>query len=146
MTKREKLSKNEIQSLQEFVGKCVMENVSFPPVQVGANRANIQEIMHNRSIESLGTYNDFLEKQSGKTSRVDRINGTDQEKKIDNSSVTYTEAVNNIDLIIKHKLYSEYKEKVSKRLKEINEKLNDMQSPAELKAKLKKEQKALESI
>ena len=143
MTKREKLSKAELQKLQEFVGKCVIENVTFPPIQMGGSSATIQEIMHNRSVETLGKYNDFLETQSGKVSRLDRINGLEKEKRIGNSSITYTEAVSNIDLIIKNKVYEEYKAKIDARLKEINNELESLETPKEKKSKLEKEKKAL---
>lgn len=143
MTKREKLTKSELQSLQEFVGKCVMENVAFPPIQMGGANATVQDIMHNRSVDSLGKYNDFLESQASRVSRIDKINGKDSDKKIGNSSVSYTEAVSQIDLIIKNKLYAEYKEKMAERLKEINKELEMIETPAEKKSKLLKEKKAL---
>lgn len=143
MTKREKLTKSELQSLQEFVGKCVMENVAFPPIQIGGANATVQDIMHNRSVDSLGKYNDFLESQASRVSRIDKINGKDSDKKIGNSSVSYTEAVSQIDLIIKNKLYAEYKEKMAERLKEINKELEMIETPAEKKSKLLKEKKAL---
>lgn len=143
MTKREKLTKSELQSLQEFVGKCVMENVAFPPIQMGGANATIQDIMHNRSVDSLGKYNDFLESQASRVSRIDKINGKDSDKKIGTSSVSYTDAVSQIDLIIKNKLYIEYKEKMSERLKEINKELEMIETPAEKKSKLLKEKKAL---
>jgi hypothetical protein len=143
MTKREKLSKIESAKLQDFVGKCVIENVTFPPVQMGGSNSTIQEIMHGRSVDTLGKYNDFLETQSGKVSRLDRINGSEKAKRIGNSSVTYAEAVENIDLIIKNKLYEEYRAKVEDRVKEINKDLESLETPKERKTKLEKEKRAL---
>ena len=138
MTKREKLTKAETQSLREFVGECVLSNVVFPPTQMGGSSITIQELLHNRAVDSLGKYADFLEQQGGKLSRIDKINGV-QEKKISGSSVTFTQAIEMIDLIIKNKMYDEYRASVEKKVIEIKKELEKMETPKERKAKLEKE-------
>jgi hypothetical protein len=136
--KRENLTKSEKQELHQFAGKCVFENVVFPPMQMGGQGTTIQDLIHSRSADSLGKYADHLETQGGKMTRTDKINSI-QEKKISGSEVTYTDAVKMIDLIIKHKLYEEYREKVAAKRAELKEELERLETPKERKAKLKAE-------
>lgn len=142
-TKREKLSTAEQKQLLDFVGRCVIENVQFPSTSIGSNNTSIQELLHSRSVESLGTYNDYLETQSGKVSRAERIIGAAKEKTFSNTKVTYTEAISNIDLIIKQKLNQEFEEKNRKRALELKKELESLETPNERKAKIKAEMKAL---
>ena len=116
--KRENLTKTETTKLRDFVGNVVMNNVVFPPTQMGASSITIQELLHSRTTESLGKYADFLETQSDKISRTDRLNGV-KEKTISGSDITFTEVIEVIDLIIKHKLALEQAAYVEKKKIEI---------------------------
>lgn len=142
-TKREKLTTSEQKQLTDFVGRCVIENVQFPSSTIGASNTTIQEILHNRSVESLGTYNDYLETQAGKVSRAERIIGAGKEKTFGNSKITYSEAISNIDLIIKQKLNQEFEERNRKRALELKKELESLETPNERKNKIKAELKAL---
>jgi len=138
MNKRENLNKNETQKLRDFVTECVMSNVVFPPTQMGGSSITVQELLHSRSVDSLGKYADFLEQQGGKISRTDKINGV-KEKTISGSAITFGEAIENIDLIIKHKLAEEQKIITAQKIINIKKELENMKTPKEKRADLEKE-------
>ena len=140
--KREKPSKAELQELDEFVLECVHSNVVFPPTQLGGSGTSIQELRHNRTVESLSKYADFLETQGGKVSRLEKIN-TIQEKVITGSKVPYSVAVRGIDLITKIKLYEEEKARIEKRKREIKSELDELKTPKEKRAELERELESL---
>ena len=136
--KRENLTKAETAKLREFVGNVVMNNVVFPPTQMGGASITVQELLHQRTVDSLGKYADFLETQSDKISRTDRLNGV-KEKTISGSDITFSEAIEVIDLIIKHKLALEQAAFIEKKKIEIRKELDSLKTPKERKAELEKQ-------
>jgi predicted DNA-binding protein YlxM (UPF0122 family) len=127
------LTQEEKLTFDNFIVKTVSENVTFPSTQMGARNITIQELIHNRTIESLGEYADFLEKQAPKVSRIDRMKGI-EEKTISNSDITFKEVVNFIDIVIKMKSIKNVENKKMKELSEIEEELQMLQTPEERKA------------
>lgn len=133
--KRENLTKTESQKLHDFAAECVMSNVTFPPIQMGGSSVTIQDLLHGRSVDSLAKYAEFLETQGGKISRLEKINGV-KEKTISGSDITYAEAVEAIDLIIKHKLAAEQAAKVAQTRIELQKELDSMKTPKERRAEI----------
>lgn len=136
--KREKPSKAELQEFDAFIVECVNGNVVFPPTQLGGSGATIQELRHNRTVESLAKQTDSLETQGGKVTRLDKIN-TVQEKMIAGSRMTYSAAVRGLELLIKIKLYDEEKSRIEKRKREIKAELDELKTPKEKRAELERE-------
>jgi hypothetical protein len=143
--KREDLSKTEAQKLRDFVTDCVMSNVTFPPTQIGGQSITIQDLLHSRTVDSLGKYADFLEQQGGKISRADRILGV-EEKTIGSSKITFAQAISTIDLIIKHKLAEDQRASLVKKRIAIKAELDNMKTPKEKKAELEKELANLDKV
>lgn len=141
--KRDNLTKQEAQNLRDFVTDCVMSNVAFPPTQMGGQSITVQDLLHSRTVDSLGKYADFLEQQGGKISRMDRINGV-QEKTIGTSKITYAKAIETIDLMIKHKLAEDQRASLLKKKIELKAELDSMKTPKERRAELEKELLALD--
>lgn len=122
----------EQQQLNEFIGKCVINNYSFPGVRVGTSNITIQELYHNYSVKALNDYADVLERSNKRTSRNDKSS----EKKVYNTDITYSEFVSVIDIIVKDKEQKEAATKNDAKIKELESKLEAFKTDDERKAEL----------
>jgi uncharacterized protein YukE len=143
MEKKEKLSEKEQEQLKEFYSKCVDENATFPSPIPGTNDINIIELVHYKSIQTLDRIADTLEKGIQNVSRTEKRKGI-SEKTLKNSTISYKDAIDAIDLLIKKKEYEEYSEKIKNEISELKSKIDDLSSPEELKIKFIEKLKTLE--
>jgi hypothetical protein len=129
------LSPEEKLTFDNFIVKAVSSNITFPAIQMGARNITIQELIHQRTLTSLGEYADFLEKQAPQVTRIERMSGV-KEKTISNSDISYKELINFIDLVIKMKQIEVEENKVQSELADIDRELTKLTSPTERKAQL----------
>lgn len=66
------LTTEEKAKLNNFIGSAVYNNIAFPPMVMGGANMTVQDIFHNRTIQSLEKYADFLEKADGSLSRTEK--------------------------------------------------------------------------
>jgi len=99
-------------------------------------------------------YGTFMEGNSIYESKLDNngllIMGNEgkgiSEKTLKNSTISYKDAIDAIDLLIKKKEYEEYSEKIKNEISELKSKIDDLSSPEELKIKFIEKLKTLELL
>ena len=114
---------------KDFIASAVEKNAKFPPEKVGRASLSIQELLHDKSIEELSAYIDFLEKNFTQ-SRAQMIKSAGGEIRI--AGFAKSTVIRNLDEILKKKLNSRDLEAKKQALKEIDEQLEEL-TPKEIK-------------
>lgn len=86
--------------LYEFVGTCVLHNITLPPTIAGGRPVTVQELIHNRSVESLERYADMLERESPRVSRTQKRKG--EPERMVHPQLSFKQLVEAVDLIIEY--------------------------------------------
>lgn len=135
------LTSEEKAKLNNFIGSAVYNNIAFPPMAMGGANITVQDIFHNRTIQSLERYADFLEKADSSLSRTEKRNNLTSRTITASTGVTvsYKEIIDFIDLVIKDKLYNAYVTQRDERIKALETKLKGTLSKKEVKAQLEAE-------
>lgn len=134
------------EKLNLFIGKCVYENILFPPLGIGREKVTIQELIHDYTNGQLSDYIDFLEKNANQNTRKDRLRGI-TEKTIFDSNLTFKEAVDVLDILLNDKIEKAKKEKIQIQIAELNKERETLNTPEERRAILDEKIKSLtESI
>ena len=92
------MKEEQLARLHAFIGKCVINNLTLPPTLMGGRRVTVQELLHNRSVESLERYADLLENEAPKVSRTNRRLG--EKERMAAEGVSYTELIQAVDDMI----------------------------------------------
>lgn len=133
--KLEKLTPEENTSLFSFIGKCVLENISFPGRTIGTDNITVQELLNNYTISNLQDYGSFLHKKY--MTDDDPFKQGRKEKTF--GSISVKEVVNALLLIIKHKTYVSEKIRIDKKILNLQSELEKHKTPDEIKAELEKQ-------
>jgi len=130
--KPQKLSDSEQQVFISFIGKAVLENVSFPSQTIGTENVTVQELLNNKTIYQLDKYGEFIEKTFlTKSSKF----GKNRALKTW-GSINAENLVDFICLCIKHKEYETHAESVNLKIYNLEKQLENLKSPDEIKADL----------
>lgn len=92
------MKEEQLARLHAFIGKCVINNLTLPPTLMGGRRVTVQELLHNRSVESLERYADLLENEAPKVSRTNKRLG--EKERMAAEGVSYTELIQAVDDMI----------------------------------------------
>jgi hypothetical protein len=133
--KKENLTVEEKAKLNAFYAECVSENVIFPSLVPGTNGLTIQELVHRRNIKTLDNYADFLDKQKSNISRTEKREGA-SEKTISGSKITFSRAVEMVDLIIKNIEYENLLNDQAYLIEKFQKELDNLKTPEERRKEL----------
>lgn len=142
MTKVENLTQAEKETLKNFIGTCVFEGAKFPSNTVGVNTVTIQELFNERTIDSLESYGDMIEKRNNQQ-------GSSFKSKrgpLKFGGILATDLINALHLIIKYKEYEAYKAKLNKKIAQLKAEIQEAKTPQELRAEKETELKELEGL
>lgn len=132
MTKKESLSAEELSELQSFIGECVLKDKAFPTLRVGTDNVTIQELMHDRSLDSIRAFGksvkDAITKHDPDFSSAEtfKIGGFEGDK-----------VVKMLKLIIRYREYQVYLKDARSEKKRLTIELENLSTPEERKEKLK---------
>lgn len=130
-----------VQEIHEFIGNCVLNNILLPPTTMGGRNITVQELIHNRSIESLERYADALEQYAPRVSRSEKRLGV--EAKMVHPNLSYAQLIDAVDNIIQYRLEQEREEAKLKRIEELRASLSKLQTRDERRAQVAAELAAL---
>lgn len=122
-----------------FIVEAVLNGVQFPSAVAGRAGYSISDVA-SMDIKSLGVYIDTLEKQHSRVSRADRASGK-EENKI--AGLPASEVIQHFDTILQRKLNEKVRSEKAKKLKQIEDQLETLATPEEVKQKLLAQKQAL---
>jgi len=121
------LTEKELNQLNQFIGKCVLQNVSFPSNMYGSsNNITIQDLAGNRSVDSLKKFGIYIKKQ---------LNDSDPDfsdaEPLKFGDIHATDLVDNLKLLIRYKEYKQKESKLKEELRELKRLEDDLKTPEE---------------
>lgn len=123
-----KLTAQEKETLMSFIGKCVLEGAKFPGVTIGIDNVTIQQLVTERTIDSLEQYGDAIEK------RASAQGSSFKSKKgpLKFGTILASDLINALHLIIQHKEYQAHVANLTKKKVKLQEVIDNAKSPQDL--------------